>query len=33
MMICYTGFDFITTEKIADIGAIKIEREKDHAIQ
>jgi hypothetical protein len=33
MMISYTGFDFITTDKVATIGSIKIEKEKSHFVQ
>jgi hypothetical protein len=33
IMIIYTGFDFITTEKVVDIGPVKIDKEKNHFIQ
>jgi hypothetical protein len=33
MMFAYTGFDFITTKKVVDLGPIKIDREKNHAVQ
>lgn len=33
LMMVYTGFNFITTEKVVDIGSIEINREKDHPVQ
>ncbi len=33
LMIVYTGFDFITTEKVVDLGPVKIDKEKNHFIQ
>ena len=33
MMIAYTGFNYITTEKVVDIGPIEITKERNHAIQ
>ena len=33
LMIIYTGFNFVTTEKVVDIGAIEINKEKDHPVQ
>ena len=33
LMIIYTGFNFKTTEKIADLGPVKITREKNNPIQ
>jgi hypothetical protein len=33
VMIVYTGFDFITTEKVVDLGPVKIDKEKNHFIQ
>jgi hypothetical protein len=33
VMIIYTGFDLVTTEKVADLGPLKIEKEKNHFIQ
>lgn len=32
-MIVYTGFNLVTTEKVVDLGPIKINKEKDHPIQ
>ena len=33
LMIIYTGFNYVTTEKIVDAGPIKITREKKHPVQ
>ncbi len=33
IMIAYTGFNYITTEKVVDIGPIHIDKEKNHEIQ
>lgn len=33
LMMIYTGFNFITTEKVVDIGPIQIDKEKNHPIQ
>ena len=33
IMIAYTGFNFITTEKVVDLGPVKISKEVDHPIQ
>ena len=33
IMIIYTGFNFVTTEKVVDLGAIKINKEVNHPIQ
>ena len=33
MMMVYTGFNYITTEKVVDLGAIKINAEKNHPVQ
>lgn len=32
-MMVYTGFTFITTKKVVDLGPIKINKEKNHLIQ
>jgi hypothetical protein len=32
-MIVYTGFNYITTEKVIDIGPIKVNREVNHPVQ
>jgi uncharacterized membrane protein YidH (DUF202 family) len=31
-LIAYTSFNFITTEKIVDIGPIEISKEKNHFV-
>jgi hypothetical protein len=33
MMIAFTGFNLITTEKVVDIGPIQIDKEKKHPVQ
>lgn len=32
-MIIYTGFNYVTTEKVVDLGPIKIDAEKNHPVQ
>ena len=32
-MMIYTGFKYVTTDKVVDLGSVKIENEKDHFIQ
>ena len=33
MMMIYTGFNYVTTEKVVDLGPIKINAEKNHPVQ
>ena len=33
IMMAYTGFNIVTTEKVVDLGAIKINQEKNHPVQ
>lgn len=33
VMLIYTGFSFVTTEKVVDIGPIEINKEKNHSVQ
>lgn len=33
IMMIYTGFNYVTTEKVVDLGPIKINKENDHAVQ
>ncbi|MDP2089550.1 MAG: hypothetical protein Q8J84_09140 [Flavobacteriaceae bacterium] len=33
LMMIYTGFNFVTTEKVVDIGPIEINQEKNHPVQ
>lgn len=32
-MMAYTGFNFVTTEKVVDLGPVEINKEKDHPVQ
>lgn len=33
IMIFYTGFNYVTTEKVVDIGPIEINQQKSHPVQ
>jgi uncharacterized membrane protein YidH (DUF202 family) len=33
MMTIYTGFNFVTTERMVNMGQIHIDKEKNHAFQ
>ena len=33
LMMVYTGFNYVTTEKLVEIGPIKINKEKNHPVQ
>lgn len=33
IMIAYTGFNYVTTEKVVDLGPIEINKEKNHPVQ
>ena len=33
VMIIYTGFNYVTTEKVVDLGPIEINAEKNHPVQ
>jgi uncharacterized membrane protein YidH (DUF202 family) len=33
VMMIYTGFNYVTTEKVVDLGSIKINKEKNHFVQ
>jgi len=33
LMMIYTGINFITTEKVVDLGPIKINKEENHPVQ
>ena len=33
LMIAYTGFNFITKKKVADIGPLEINKEQSHPVQ
>lgn len=32
LMIIYTGFNYVTTEKVVDLGPIQINQEKSHPV-
>lgn len=32
-MIAYTGFNYVTTEKVVDLGPIQINQQKNHPVQ
>ena len=33
IMVAYTGFNYVTTEKVVDIGPVQISKEKNHPVQ
>ena len=33
VMLVYTGFSYTTTEKVVDLGAVKISKETNHPVQ
>jgi hypothetical protein len=33
LMVIYTGFNYVTTEKVVDLGPLKINSEKNHPVQ
>jgi len=33
LMVIYTGFNYVTTEKVVDLGPLKINAEKNHPVQ
>lgn len=33
ILIAYTGFNFVTTEKVVDIGPINISKDNNHFVQ
>ncbi len=33
IMMIYTGFNYVTTEKVVDIGPLEIKKEKNHPVQ
>lgn len=33
IMMVYTGFNYVTTEKVVDLGSIKINKETNHPVQ
>ena len=32
-MMVYTGFNYVTTEKVVDLGPLQINKEKNHPVQ
>jgi len=32
-MIAYTGFNYITTKRVVDLGPLKINKEENHPVQ
>lgn len=33
IMLMYTGFTYVTTENVVDLGPIEINKEKEHPVQ
>jgi len=33
IMLAYTGFNYVTTEKVAEIGPIEINAQKNHTVK
>lgn len=33
LMMIYTGFNYVTTEKVVDLGVIEINKQKNHPVQ
>lgn len=33
IMIAYTGFNYVTTERVVDLGPIKVNKEENHPVQ
>lgn len=33
LMIAYTGFNYVTTERVVDLGSLKINKEKNHLVK
>jgi hypothetical protein len=33
LMMIYTGFNLVTTEKVVDLGALQINKEENHPVQ
>lgn len=33
IMVAYTGFTYVTTEKVVDLGPVQINQEKNHFVQ
>ena len=33
LMMAYTGFNYVTTEKVVDIGPIQIDKKQNHPVE
>lgn len=33
VMVAYTGFTYVTTEKVVDLGSVQINQEKNHFVE
>ncbi len=33
LMMIYTGFNYVTTEKVVDLGVIEINKQQNHLVQ
>jgi uncharacterized membrane protein YdcZ (DUF606 family) len=33
LMFAYTGFNYVTTERVVDLGPIKVDAKKNHRVQ
>jgi uncharacterized membrane protein YidH (DUF202 family) len=33
LMMAYTGFNYVTTKKVVDLGPIQIEKKENHPVQ
>lgn len=33
LMMVYTGFNYVTTKKVADIGPVQIDKKENHPVQ
>jgi hypothetical protein len=33
IMMIYTGFDYVTTKKVIDIGSVQVNQKEDHPVQ
>lgn len=33
LMMIYTGFDYVTTKKVADIGPVQVDKKESHPVQ
>jgi drug/metabolite transporter (DMT)-like permease len=33
IMMVYTGFDYVTTKKVVDLGAIQIDKKENHFVE